>query len=158
MSLAIAPNFTPTDHGGRGVALRSSFGPRVAVLVFYRGHRCPYCRRYLAKVQANYAQFAERGVAVLGISSEPAPTSAELARELGIAFPLLSDVDCAVIEAYGVRSNFTGATPFLPHPAVFVLAPDRAVRFKSIDRNDKRRTPVSALHRAAESLAVGATA
>lgn len=156
--MTAAPDFTLPNHQGHDTTLSRSAGARATILIFYRRHWCPYCRRYLAKMQANHASFAERGAAVLGISPEPPPTSAGLAREFGIAFPLLSDADCAAIEAYGVRNNFTGATPFLPRPAVFVLAPGRTVHFESIDRNYKRRTPVSALHRAVESLAVGATA
>lgn len=151
-SSAPAPDFTLPDHTGRQVTLSQSLGPAATILIFYRGHWCPYCRRYLGKIKANYARFIERGAALLGISPEPPGTSAALAREMGIEFPLLSDIDCAVIDGYGVRNNFTGATPYLPHPAVFVLDPTRNIHFKSIDRNYKRRTPVPAVFRALDAL------
>jgi peroxiredoxin len=148
----LAPDFTLPTHAGGALTLSDSVGPLGAVLVFFRGHWCPYCRRYLGKVQANYARFVERGATVIGVSPEPAATSAGLARELGLAFPLCSDADCAVIERYGVRNNFAGAAPFLPHPAVVVMGADRAVQFKSVDRNYKRRTPVPSLFRALDQI------
>lgn len=150
----LAPEFTLPDHKGRAFALSGRLGPRGAVVVFYRGHWCPYCRRYLAKLARAHAQFAQRGAVLVAISPEPCATSAALAAELGLPFPLLSDSEGSVIDSYGVRNGFTTATTLLPHPAVFVLKADRSVHFKSIDRNYRRRTPIPALFRALDELSV----
>lgn len=150
----LAPDFTLPDHKGRTFALSGHLGPRGAVVVFYRGHWCPYCRRYLAKLARAHPQFAQRGAVLVAISPEPWATSAALAAELGLPFPLLSDSEGRVIDSYGVRNGFTTATTLLPHPAVFVLKADRSVHFKSIDRNYRRRTPIPALFRALDELSV----
>ena len=136
-------------------------GPAGLLLVFYRGHWCPYCRRYLGKLQANAARFAEQGVGLAAISPEPTATARRLADELAITFPLLSDPGGVVIDQFGVRSGFRIAataprsSPVLPHPAVFLIDPALAVRRCSIDRNFKRRTTMHTLFTWVAELHVG---
>jgi len=146
----VAPDFTLLTHTGDIFHLAGQIGPAGLLLVFYRGHWCPYCRRYLGKLAANAGRFAERGIALVAISPEPPATSRRLAERLHINFPLLCDSDGAVVDLYGVRNGFGGGaaargSPVLPHPAVFLLDPGRMIRFKSIDRNYKRRTTMHAL-------------
>lgn len=150
--LNFAPDFTLPDHQGQNRSLSGFLGPRAAILVFYRGHWCPYCRRYLAKLARAHPQFQQRSSTLVAISPEPCATSAALVADLDLPFPLLSDINGKAIDAYGVRNRFTGAAPLLPHPAVFILRPDRSIHFKSIDRNYKRRTPIPSLFRALDEL------
>jgi peroxiredoxin len=148
-----APDFILPDHAGRTWRLSDVLARGPVVLVFYRGHWCPYCRRYLAKLQANLERFAQRGVTLLAISPEPPATGAALARELGVTFPLLSDVRGDVIDRYGARSTFSRTSRVvLPHAAVLVIDRGGAILFKSIDRNYKMRTTMHAIFRASEGM------
>ena len=128
------------ESHGHPVALGDLLGRGPVVIVFYRGHWCPYCRRYLTKLQANHARFLERGASVIAISPEPPATSAQLAQDLNLAFPLLCDTGGDVMDRYGTRNRMTGARTVMPHPSVFVIDPGGAIRFRSIDRNYKLRT------------------
>jgi peroxiredoxin len=139
---AFAPAFDVRDHRGGRFSIPLAAPGFTVALIFYRGHWCPYCRRYLSKLQQNLTRFRERGVRVAAISPEPVSTSAGLARDLAIDFPLLCDIHGAVIERYGVRNRVSCRRAELPHPAVFVIGATGVVRFKSIDRNYKRRTTV----------------
>lgn len=150
----VAPRFVLPTHLG---AMFDSARPPVAgppsaaglpmLVIFFRGHWCPYCRRYLSKLTEHFDRIAPIVSHMVGISPEPVETSARLAGELGIPFPLLSDLDGRIIDAFGVRNGFLKNT-LLPHPAVFVLSPvpdpagQREVLFKSIDRNYKKRTTI----------------
>jgi peroxiredoxin len=152
----IAPPFSLPDARGNIVALdelRRAGGP--VVVVFYRGHWCPYCRRYLAKLQANHARLLDRGATLVAISPEPSPTSARLARDLGLAFPLLSDPAGQVIDRYAARNRLTRRSTVLPHPAVFVIDPSGIVRFRSIDRDFKRRTTMHTIFSELNAVPVG---
>jgi peroxiredoxin len=154
--LALAPPFELPDCRGGVVRLADLLGRGPVMLVFYRGHWCPYCRRYLSKLQANLARFRERGVTLIAISPEPPATSAGLAEELGIRFPLLSDATGDVIDRYGTRNRLSAASRVvMPHPAVFILDAAGAVRFRSIDRNYQRRTTMHALFAALSELNPG---
>ncbi len=136
----IAPDFALPDHAGGTFRLPSRRGVGSTVIVFYRGHWCPYCRRYLAKLQLHREAFAQLRAQVVAISPEPIATSAMLARELVLEYPLLSDPRGEVIDHYGARNTFTSATTVLPHATVVVVDADGIVRFKSVDRNFKKRT------------------
>jgi peroxiredoxin len=136
----IAPDLALPDHAGRTFRLSSRRGVGPTVIVFYRGHWCPYCRRYLAKLQLHREAFAQLRAQVVAISPEPIATSAMLARELALDYPLLSDPRGEVVDRYGARNTFTSATTVLPHATVVVVDADGFVRFKSVDRNFKKRT------------------
>src|ERR671912_652398 len=86
----IAPDIALPDHAGRTFRLSARRGVGPTVLVFYRGHWCPYCRRYLAKLQAHHDSFTALGAEVVAISPEPLATGARLAHDLGLTYPLLS--------------------------------------------------------------------
>lgn len=135
-----AKDFALPDQRGATFRLREQLASGRLLLVFYRGHWCPYCRRYLCKLQTRLADFAARGAAVVAISPEPPATSRALARELGLNYRLLSDVDGRVIDAFGVRNGFGSARVLMPHPAVLLLDGAGVVRHRSIDRNFRKRT------------------
>lgn len=122
------------------------------LIIFFRGHWCPYCRRYLSKVQSHRRAFEQRGVRIVAISPEPPANSRALASQLGIEFPILSDADGHVIEMFDVRNRFSAAQTLLPHAAVFIVGPDGDVHFRSVDRNFKKRTTMRAIAREIERL------
>ena len=148
----LAPDFDLPDHAGGAfhlagelAKLRDASVGRAVVVVFFRGHWCPYCRRYLAKLQEHLPRLRAAGAHLVAISPEPPGTSRALAAELGLSFPLLSDADGGVVNRYGTRNGFLGGGSVLPHPSVFVVDPAGAVRFRSIDRNFKKRTTIRSL-------------
>jgi peroxiredoxin len=146
-SAQAAPDFALQDQLGSWFRLsdRNLVGP--TVLVFVRGHWCPYCRRYLQKLASRYSEVVERGSALLAISPEPVLTSASFARELNLPFPILADTDGAVIDLYQTRNRLTASRAMMPHPSVFVIDKQGMICFRSIDRDFRRRTTVrSILH------------
>lgn len=137
---ALAPDFDLPDQAGGSFRLSDRTGVGNTVVVFFRGHWCPYCRRYLTKLQANVTRFADYNAALVAISPEPTGHGRRLVEELALAFPVLSDGGCTTIERYGVRNAFLSGSTILPHPAVFLVDDARQVRFRSVDRNYKKRT------------------
>ena len=136
-----APDFTLSDHLGSPFRLHDRLGGPLLV-VFFRGHWCPYCRRYLGKLRDHWPRLRERGARVVAISPEPPATSRVLVTQLGLPFPVLSDADGRVIDAFGTRNGFASARAVLPHPSVFLVDCDGVVRAHSVDRNYKKRTTV----------------
>ena len=138
----IAPAFSLPDDQGNEFFLQSRRHVGATVLVFIRGHWCPYCRRYLSKLQANYYRFVERNVALIAIGPEPVQTARGLVRDLALSFPVLADVDGRVIDLFGTRNGLSSVKTLVPHPAVVIIDAELSVRFKSIDRNYKKRTTI----------------
>ena len=135
-------DFECYDHLGAAFRLTEHLGQGPLLVVFFRGHWCPYCRRYLGKLRDHFPRLRARGAQLVAISPEPPATSRALATELSLPFRLLSDPAGAVIDSFGVRNGFRAAHSVLPHASVFLLDASGVVRFHSIDRNYKKRTTV----------------
>ncbi len=96
-----APDFTLPDQHGEPVTL-SALRPAPVVLYFYPKADTPGCTTQACGVRDRRADYAGAGAVVLGVSKDK-PTALEkfdVKHDLG--FPLLSDEDHAVAEAYGV--------------------------------------------------------
>jgi peroxiredoxin len=148
----LAPGFALADHLGGEFRLRGPRAPGPVVLVFIRGHWCPYCRRYLEKLRDHAPRFAAAGAAVVVVSPEPPATSRPLAEQLSFPFPILADTDGRVIDLYGTRNGFRSARALLPHPSVFIIDFDGGIRFRSIDRNFKKRTTMRTIFGVLEEI------
>ena len=80
--------------------LADYFGNPV-VLVFYPGDDSPICTRQLTTYNEALSQFAALNAHVLAISSQSVESHERFTSKHDFGFPLLSDVDKAVAEAYG---------------------------------------------------------
>lgn len=142
MSPPLAPPFSLSTHHGDIFSIPDHLGATPLVMVFYRGHWCPYCRRYLTKLREHYSRIRSTGARVVAVSPESPDISSRLALELSLPFLLLSDTDGDVIKNYGVRNTFSSARSLIPHPAVVIVTPLGNIAFKSVDRNYKKRTTI----------------
>jgi peroxiredoxin len=114
-------SFTLQDFRGQAHAL-SDFDAQQAVVIYFLGTECPLARLYGPRVQKLYEQFAPRGVAFVGISSNVHDSITELAahaRIHGITFPILKDLGSKVADQFGATRT----------PQVFVLDRQRAIRY-----------------------------
>jgi peroxiredoxin Q/BCP len=96
-----APDFTLPDQDGNAVALSQLRGKTV-VLYFYPKADTPGCTTQACGVRDHAAEYDAAGAVVLGVSRDSVPRLRAFADKHGLAFPLLSDEDHAVAEAYGV--------------------------------------------------------
>ncbi|MDN3351677.1 thioredoxin-dependent thiol peroxidase [Actinomadura sp. DC4] len=95
-----APDFTLSDADGKPVALSSYRGRRV-VVYFYPAAMTPGCTKEAVGFQDHLQALDAAGVAVLGISPDEPPKLAKFRDRDSLAFPLLSDPDTKVLQAYG---------------------------------------------------------
>ena len=96
-----APDFCLQDKDGRTVRL-SDFAGRRLVLYFYPKDTTPGCTRQACAFAQNYAGFAARGVAVVGVSKDSTASHQKFAQKYDLPFVLLSDPDLQAIQAYDV--------------------------------------------------------
>jgi len=96
-----APAFTLPDQNGVPRSLSDYRGSKV-VLYFYPKDMTPGCTKQACGFAELYPQFRERGAVVLGVSRDSVASHKRFEEKYGLPFPLLSDPDRAVIEAYGV--------------------------------------------------------
>lgn len=101
-----APDFTLLDQDGRSVSLADLRG-RKTVLYFYPAAMTPGCTTQACDFRDSIASLEGAGYQVVGVSrDEPAKLAAFRERD-GLTFPLLSDPDHAVHDAYGAWGEKT---------------------------------------------------
>jgi peroxiredoxin Q/BCP len=96
-----APAFRMKASGGREVSSAALKG-RPYLLYFYPKADTPGCTRQACGMQEALPQLAKIGIEVIGVSPDPLPPIEKFAKKYGLAFPLASDEDHKVAEAYGV--------------------------------------------------------
>lgn len=95
-----APAFTLPDAEGHQVSL-SDFRGRRVVIYFYPAASTPGCTTQACDFRDNLQALDRAGVAVLGVSPDVPTKLASFQAEQQLTFPLLSDPDRRVLEAYG---------------------------------------------------------
>jgi thioredoxin-dependent peroxiredoxin len=95
-----APDFTLPDADGHEVRLSSFRGQRV-IVYFYPAAMTPGCTKEACDFRDSQADLGRAGVTVLGISPDAPAKLARFRDKEGLNFPLLSDPDRAVHQAYG---------------------------------------------------------
>jgi len=97
---AKAPDFTMPATGGRTVSLKELKG-KPFVLYFYPRADTPGCTKEACAFQEGLPDFSKLGVTVIGVSKDSMKALEKFAEKYGLAFPLASDPEAKVIEAYG---------------------------------------------------------
>lgn len=123
-----APDFTlPTADGTSTVTL-SELPPSPALMVVFLCVHCPYVKHVEDALGALAAEYADRGVVTVGISSndvEQYPDDApehmvEQAARAGFTFPYLYDATQEVAQAYGAACT----------PDIFIYDADRTLAYR----------------------------
>ncbi len=95
-----APAFTLKDQDGREVSL-ADFKARKLLLYFYPKADTPGCTTQACSVRDAMEELAEAGAVAVGISPDQPARQKKFDDKYGLGFPLLSDPDHAVAQAYG---------------------------------------------------------
>jgi len=95
-----APAFTLDDQDGARVSLSDFVGDKV-VVYFYPAASTPGCTTEACDFRDNINSLKSAGYTVIGISKDAAPALKRFQSEQGLNFPLLSDPDLTVHNAYG---------------------------------------------------------
>ena len=101
-----APDFSLTSDRGETVSLADLRGHRVLVY-FYPAAGTPGCTKEACDFRDNLATFNDADVTVLGISPDKPEKLAKFRDKEGLTFPLLSDPDRSVMQAWGAWGEKT---------------------------------------------------
>lgn len=131
-----APDLQVPLAGGGEWHLAERQPDHFTMIVFYRGHHCPVCRKQLTELNRRIDEFNERGVDVIAISGDPAERAERSADEwkldrLAIGYELSETamrewglfVSSAIKDTEPARFN---------EPGLFLIEPDQTVFFESI--------------------------
>ncbi|TLZ42769.1 MAG: thioredoxin-dependent thiol peroxidase [Methanobacteriota archaeon] len=96
-----APDFALKSDDGRRYALKDFRGKKV-VLYFYPKDDTPGCTKEACSFRDNLARVTSKGAVVLGVSRDDTASHAKFRDKYDLNFPLLSDDEGKVTDAYGV--------------------------------------------------------
>jgi peroxiredoxin Q/BCP len=124
-----APDFTLADQHGEPVKLSDLRGQTV-ILYFYPKADTPGCTTQACGVRDHLPDYERAGAVVLGVSPDPVAPIAKFDEKYGLGFPLLSDEDHSVADAYGVwvEKQRYGRTYMGNERSTFVIGPDGEIR------------------------------
>jgi peroxiredoxin Q/BCP len=95
-----APDFQLSDHSGRTVSLSQLAGKSV-VLYFYPKDDTPGCTVEACNFRDEHSALQKAGAVVLGVSPDNEKSHQRFATKFSLPFPLLTDAEHKVAEAYG---------------------------------------------------------
>ncbi|MFS0699115.1 thioredoxin-dependent thiol peroxidase [Cellulomonas sp. 179-A 4D5 NHS] len=95
-----APDFTLPTADGRSVTLSELRGQHV-VVYFYPAAMTPGCTTQACDFRDSLSALQGAGYAVVGVSPDPVDKLAQFAEQDGLTFPLASDTERSVLEAWG---------------------------------------------------------
>jgi thioredoxin-dependent peroxiredoxin len=102
---AVAPDVSGHTLDGRRVDLATLRG-KPAVVYFYPKDGTPGCTKEACAFRDVFDQYSARGVTIFGVSGDSEASHKEFSAEHELPFPLVSDGDGSVAQAYGVSTTF----------------------------------------------------
>jgi peroxiredoxin len=85
----------------------------------------------LAEYREHYQAIRAAGASLVAVSVDAPEKSEAVRQQVQLPFPILSDSERRLVQEWGIYNpNEKGG---IAKPAVFILAPDRTVRFVSVD-------------------------
>ena len=164
----VMPPFMLPDETGRLVSLTSLIGNGPVIVMFYRGHWCPYCRLNVMAIMQAQDEISALGGQIVAIMPETQKYAERFKSEAGAPFPVLTDLDNGYalslnlaiwlgteiqrLLSYQDMSGFHGNDGWvLPIPATFVVGRDGLVKARFVDPDFRKRMEVDDLIAALKS-------
>ena len=114
-------DFTLRDFRGKEHSL-SQFADKPLVVLYFFGTQCPLAKHYSLRLQRMNEEYADKGVAFIGINSNVQDSLSQIENHVRVhtvQFPALKDVGNVVADRLGATRT----------PEVFVLDADRRIRY-----------------------------
>ena len=104
-----APEFSLSSTDGTTISLKDLRGKKV-VLYFYPKDDTPGCTKEACSFRDNLTRVRRKGAEVLGVSADSVKSHQKFSQKYDLPFPLLSDENKEVLNAYGVwkQKSFLG--------------------------------------------------
>jgi peroxiredoxin len=156
-----APDFKGKDQNGNDIRLKDLIKKGKVVLVFYRGEWCPYCNKYLQRLEDSLQLVKDKGATLIAITPEQPGSIAKTIEKTKAAFSILHDENLKIMKAYEVEFEVPENTlkryrnggikldevngkngNYLPVPATYVIDKDGAVVYRFFNPDYKKRPSV----------------
>jgi peroxiredoxin len=119
------PTITAARVGGGEMTIPRDVKDKWAIVLFYRGHWCPYCRQQLLDFQQASQQLSEMNTQIVALSVDPLEQAQQTVERQRLSFPVLYGLHAnEVVEKIGATMN---TDPAYLQATGFVLKPDGTI-------------------------------
>lgn len=134
-----AYDFSLQDSNGKIVKMSDVQPGWYLVLILYRGSWCSACQGQLAGLKEDFPKFTAIHSTIMAVSTDPVGDSSDYNQQWQFPFPLLSDPELHVIDAYGARHPKGHGGKDIARPTAIIIDPQKIVRFKYIGKDPMDR-------------------
>lgn len=99
---APAPTLTVITDTGAELALADLYAKGPVLVYFYPKADTPGCTKQACNLRDNFAELSDKGVTVIGVSSDSVEAQAAFKAKYNLPFTLVADKDRALGKAFGV--------------------------------------------------------
>jgi len=100
-----APDFEgPTSDGSR-LGLKDFVGKKNVILYFYPKDDTPGCTKEACSFRDNLQPIRDMGAEIIGVSLDSIQSHSKFTSKYGLSFPLISDKEMRIANAYGVLKD-----------------------------------------------------
>ena len=100
-----APNFEGPTSDGSKLGLKNFLGKKNVVLYFYPKDDTPGCTKEACSFRDNLQPIRDMGAEIIGVSLDSIQSHSKFASKYGLSFPLISDKDKRIANAYGALKD-----------------------------------------------------
>ena len=144
-------DYTIKNNNGEDFSFYDYQGDSNLIILFFRGAWCNYCKKQLQDIQNHIDDLKKLNIRFVAISSDSKMNSSILKTFLNLSFPVLSDSDFTIIDAFNLRVMYKDKE--VSKPAVYLFNADHKETFKLIgDTYDDRISAKELLPRLKEIL------
>jgi peroxiredoxin len=159
-----APDFKAKDQNGTEVRLKDLLKKGKVVLVFYRGHWCPYCNKALSRLQDSLQFITEKGATLLAVSPEKTENISKTVDKTKATYSVIHDEGLKIMKAYDVAFEVPENTitryknadldiekingtngKYLPIPAVYIIDKESMITYRFFESDYKKRPSVQTI-------------
>lgn len=135
------PGLVVDTLDGNGFNLGQDMAENFTLVVFYRGLHCPICANYLKELERLSADFAERGVKTIALSSDGEERTKEMAEKVnakglrfgyGVSLEKAKEWGLYISTSRGTTSIGIEEPALFSEPGVFLVRPDQSLYFASV--------------------------
>jgi peroxiredoxin Q/BCP len=105
-----APDFEGPTSDGNKLGLKNFLGKKNVVLYFYPKDDTPGCTKEACSFRDNLQPIRNTGAEIIGVSLDSIESHGKFASKYGLSFPLISDKDKRIANAYGVLKDTGSST------------------------------------------------
>ena len=143
---AIPHDLSSINHAGEATNLGNLSGENGLILMFVRSvDWCPFCQTQVLDWNGQAEKFTALGYNIAALSYDNEEKANRFVQLRDLKFPVVTDEGSDIIKAFGILNEEHEPGSFaygIPHPFVYVIAPDGTVTHRFAEQSYRDRPPV----------------